>query len=167
MAGGLERHRPSRDTTFPVDGFGTAPDGVVRQVELVADLSERQLASEETQQVKLSSRERFDVDAALAALMFSASSSPKTRNRATVVSMVDCSSSGAVDRQLAHIDPTEAAREVAGGAFTQVRLIEWTNNLQPHIDRKRCAAGNGLVFEDSTAADSDTTELQSFTISGT
>ena len=57
--------------------------------------------------------------------------------------------------------------EVAAGAFTAVRLIERTNNLQPHlIDRKHYAADVGLVFEDSTAPDGDTTALQSFAIPG-
>ena len=55
--------------------------------------------------------------------------------------------------------------EVTAGAFTEVRLVERSNNLQPHLtDRKYYAAGIGLVFEDSDAADSDTTELQSFNI---
>ena len=51
----------------------------------------------------------------------------------------------------------EEAVEVTAGVFIQVRLIEWTNNPQPHIvDHKQYAASAGLVFEDSTAADSDT-----------
>ena len=54
--------------------------------------------------------------------------------------------------------------EIPAGSFTDVLLIERTNNLQPHlIDRKYYAVDVGLVFEDSGAS-SDTTELQSFTV---
>ena len=47
----------------------------------------------------------------------------------------------------------------------EVRVVERSNNLQPHLtDRKHYAAGIGLVFEDSNAPDSDTVQLQSFSI---
>jgi hypothetical protein len=57
--------------------------------------------------------------------------------------------------------------EAPAGTFTDVRVIQITNNLQPHLlDRKYYAAGVGLIFEDSPLPETDLVELLSFTIPG-